>query len=195
MGPLTTHPTIPVVRQGSHRTAWTSADGSAWERSAAHFIPAGDEMDSGIVFRALPQDALACFQAKTSHLKIEPDLAKDLVLPEPVSAKNTAVPRLTGVVLAPSDPMIVAARSSIAGDHPADGLIGVCGEMKQGKLWWRLATDGPTTPTTAVLRKPRCFETQMVSAACLLLSRADSDHPAAIAVCSGILLPAFKMPS
>jgi hypothetical protein len=108
-------PWLRIIRQGNQWTAWTSADGIAWEPGATHFIPARPEMDAGLVFRALPQDARAYFQASASHLTLEPGIAKDIVMPVPVAAKNTAGPRLTGVVLAPSDPNIVVARSSHLG--------------------------------------------------------------------------------
>jgi hypothetical protein len=109
------HPWLRVVRQGNVWTAWSSADGTVWEHGATHFIPTRPEMDAGLVFRALPQDARAYFQATASHLTLEPGVAKDIVMPMPVAAKNTAGPRLTGVVLAPSDPNIVVARSSSLG--------------------------------------------------------------------------------
>ena len=31
---------------------------------------------------------------------------------------------------------------TITGDRPAGGLISVCGEFKQGRQWWLVATDG-----------------------------------------------------
>ena len=134
-------PWLRVVRQGSHWTAWTSADGTAWELGASHFIPAREEMDAGLVFRALPQDARAYFQAKVSHLKIEPGLAKDLTIPAPVPAKNTGGPRLTGIVMAPSDPMIVVARSSSTGLlRSTDG----------GKSW--AAANGALTGAANIVR-------------------------------------------
>lgn len=109
------HSWLRVVRHGRQWTAWSSADGRTWQHGATHFIPTRDEMDAGLVFRALPQDARAYFQAKVSHLTLEPGIAKDMVLPVPVMAKNTGGPRLTGVVLAPTDANIVVARSSSFG--------------------------------------------------------------------------------
>lgn len=109
------HPWLRVVRRGNTWTAWSSADGAAWEPGAVHFIPARDEMDAGLVFRALPQDARAYFQARVSHLTLVPGLAAEVAMPAPVPARDTAGPRLTGVVLAPSDPSIVVVRSSARG--------------------------------------------------------------------------------
>ena len=42
-----------------------------------------------------------------------------------------------------------------AGDRPAGGLISACGEFKQGKEWWMLATDGlyHSTDGGATLKK------------------------------------------
>lgn len=108
-------PWLRVVRQGSQWTAWTSADGAAWEQGAMHFIPTRAEMDAGIVFRALPQNARAYFQAKVSQVTLEPGMAKDIVMPAPVPATHTDGPRMTGVVMAHSDPNIVVVRSSNLG--------------------------------------------------------------------------------
>ena len=108
-------PWLRIVRQGNQWTAWTSADGLAWEHGATHFIPATKEMDAGVVFRALPQDARAYFQARVSHVTLVPGVAKDIVMPAPVPASNTDGPRLTGVVMAHRDPNVVVVRSSALG--------------------------------------------------------------------------------
>ena len=108
-------PWLRIVRQGNQWTAWSSSDGNTWEHGATHFIPTRDAMDAGLVFRALPQDARAYFQANVSHLTLEAGIAKDIVMPAPVLARHTDGPRLTGVVLAPADPNIVVVRSSNLG--------------------------------------------------------------------------------
>ena len=120
------HPWLRVVRHGHQWTAWSSADGIAWEHGATHFIVTKAEMDAGLVFRALPQDARVHFQARVSHLTLEPGLGKDVVLPVSVAAKNTEGPRLTGVVMAQSDPNIVVARSS---------ALGLLRSINGGKDW------------------------------------------------------------
>ncbi len=109
------HPWLRIVRQGHAWTAWSSADGKVWEHGATHFIATREEMDAGLVFRALPQDARAYFQAKASQLKLEPGIAPDITMPVPIPVQGTAGPRLTGVVLAHADANIVVARSSTAG--------------------------------------------------------------------------------
>lgn len=121
--------------------AWSSADGKAWEWGATHLLPARSEMDAGLVFRALPQDARAYFQAKVSHLTLTPGLAQDVVMPSPVPATNAAGARLTGVVMAPSDPGIVVARSS------SRGLLRSC---NGGRDW--LAVNGPLTGAANCVR-------------------------------------------
>lgn len=82
-------PWLRVVRHGQQWTAWSSADGIAWEHGATHFIVPKAGMYAG--------------------------LAKDVVLPVSVPSKNTAGRRLTGVVMAQSDASIVVARSSALG--------------------------------------------------------------------------------
>ena len=44
---------------------------------------------------------------------------------------------------------------TLAGDRPAGGLISVCGEFRQGRQWWLLATDGlyRSTDGGATLKK------------------------------------------
>jgi hypothetical protein len=44
---------------------------------------------------------------------------------------------------------------TLAGDRPAGGLISLCGEFKQGQVWWLLATDGlyHSTDGGATLKK------------------------------------------
>jgi hypothetical protein len=108
-------PWLRIVRQGNQWTAWTSVDGLAWEHGVTHFIPTRNVMDAGLVFRALPQDARAYFQAKVSHLALEPGVANDIVVPAAVPAQNTDGPRLMGVVMAPTDPAIVVLRSCSLG--------------------------------------------------------------------------------
>jgi hypothetical protein len=108
-------PWLRVIRQGNLWMAWTSADGVAWEHGATYFIKASEEMDAGLVFRALPQGAQAYFQARVSNLKLEPGIAKDIAMPVPVPAQGTDGARLTGVVLAHADSSVVVVRSSSMG--------------------------------------------------------------------------------
>ena len=109
------HPWLRVVRQGNQWTAWSSPDGRNWEQGAMHWIPTRTEMDAGLVFRALPQDARAYFQARVSQLTLEAGMAPDIVMAVPPQARDTDGPRLTGVVMAQSDPNVVVARSSNLG--------------------------------------------------------------------------------
>jgi hypothetical protein len=109
------HPWLRMVRRGQVWTAWSSADGEIWELGATHLKPASEGMDAGLVFRVLPQDAQAYFQAKVSCLKLEAGVAKDSVFPGSVPATHTDGPRWTGVVMARSDANIVVLRSSEKG--------------------------------------------------------------------------------
>jgi hypothetical protein len=101
------HPWIRMVRRGQVWTAWSSADGKTWVLGATHLKPMAESMDAGMVFRVLPQDAQAYFQAKVSNVKLEAGVAKDLVLPVSVPSTHTDGPRWTGVVMSRSNPKIV----------------------------------------------------------------------------------------
>jgi hypothetical protein len=108
-------PWIRIVRQGQIWTAWTSADGKRWELGAYQFKKTRPEMDVGLFFSALPQEARAHYHASVSQLSIQPGVAPDSTPPVPAVAQHTAGERLTGVVMARSDARVAVVRSSAAG--------------------------------------------------------------------------------
>lgn len=108
-------PWLRISRQGNLWTAWTSMDGQGWRFACTHYVPARQDMDAGVVFRALPQDARAYFQAKVSHVQLEEGAAKELDLLVPISAKDTSGQRLTGVVMSTSDSKVVVVRATNKG--------------------------------------------------------------------------------
>jgi hypothetical protein len=119
-------PWLRIVRQGQIWTAWTSADGKQWDLGAYQFKKTRPEMDVGLFFSALPQDARAHYHASVSELSLQPGVAADSVPPVPPIAQHTDGERLTGVAMARSDAQVVVVRSSTAGlIRTADG----------GKTW------------------------------------------------------------
>jgi len=108
-------PWLRIVRQGQVWTAWTSTDGKHWEPGAYQFRRAQPQMDVGLFFSALPQDARAHYHASVSELSVQPGVAEDCTLPLPAIAQHTAGDRLTGVVMARSDSQVVVVRSSALG--------------------------------------------------------------------------------
>jgi hypothetical protein len=108
-------PWIRIARQGSVWTAWSSKDGQQWELGAYQFRKAPPEMDAGLFFSALPQDARAHYHARISQFSIQPGVAPDATPPLPVVAQHTDGERLTGVVVARSDASVVVVRSSSLG--------------------------------------------------------------------------------
>ena len=108
-------PWIRIVRQGNLWTAWSSADGHQWELGASQFRKAAPEMDAGLFFSALPQDARAHYRARISQFSIQPGVAPDATPPLPAVARQTAGERLTGVVVSRSDVNVVVVRSSSRG--------------------------------------------------------------------------------
>jgi hypothetical protein len=108
-------PWIRIVRQGPVWTAWSSADGKLWELGGYQHKPTRPQMDVGLFFSALPQDARAHYHASVSELSVVPGVLPESTPPPPVTAKHTAGARLTGVAMARSDAKVVVVRSSAAG--------------------------------------------------------------------------------
>ena len=110
-----TRPWLRIVRKGQVWTAWTSTDGVQWELGAYQHKKTQRNMHVGLFFSALPQHALAHFQASVSELSIVPGILPESTPPLPVAARNTGGDRLTGVVMARTDPNVVVLRTSHAG--------------------------------------------------------------------------------
>ncbi len=108
-------PWIRIVRKGDVWTAWTSVDGKHWELGAYQFKRTRPEMDVGLFFSALPQDARAHYHASVSELSIVPGVLPDSTPLLPAVAQHTGGERLTGVVMARSNTQVVVVRSSFAG--------------------------------------------------------------------------------
>ncbi|MCX6996696.1 MAG: PA14 domain-containing protein [Kiritimatiellaeota bacterium] len=108
-------PWIRIVRQGQVWTAWSSADGQQWELGAYQHKRTRPQMDVGLFFSALPQDARAHYHASVSELSIVPGVRPASTPPLPVVAQHTAGARLTGVAMARSNTQVVVVRSSAAG--------------------------------------------------------------------------------
>jgi hypothetical protein len=108
-------PWIRIVRQGQICTAWSSFDGKQWELGAYQFKKTRPQMDVGLFFSALPQDALAHYHASVSELSIVSGVLPDSAPPLPAMAQQTSGERLTGVVMARADARVVVVRSSELG--------------------------------------------------------------------------------
>lgn len=108
------HRWLRIVRRGNLFSAWTSADGCAWQFGTCHFKQIAPKVGAGVVFRALPQDAQMYFRASVSHVLLKPGEDEDLQTPV-TAATGTQSVRLTGVIMAPSDPQVVAVRTTDRG--------------------------------------------------------------------------------
>jgi beta-1,2-mannosidase len=108
-------PWLRLVRQGNAWTAWSSKDGQQWELGAYQFRKAPPQMDAGLFFSALPQDARAHYHARVSHFSVRPGVAPDSAPPVPAVVRHTDGERLTGVVMARSNANVVVVRSSSSG--------------------------------------------------------------------------------
>ena len=108
-------PWLRIVRKGNSWTAWTSADGKQWEPGAYQYKPTRPQMDVGLFFSALPQEARAHYHARVSELSVVAGVLPESTPPLPAVAQHTAGPRLTGVAMARSDTQVVVVRSSAMG--------------------------------------------------------------------------------
>jgi hypothetical protein len=108
-------PWIRIVRQGSVWTAWSSKDGWSWECGAYQYRKAPPEMDVGLFFSALPQEARAHYHARVSEFSVVSGVVPESTPPPPVPARSTGGDRLTGVIVARSDARVVVVRSSAWG--------------------------------------------------------------------------------
>ncbi len=131
-------PWLRIVRAGNIWTAWSSADGRQWELGAYQFKKTNAEMDVGLFFSALPQEARAHFHASVSELTVVPGVVPEAV---PPVAQQTGGDRLTGVVMSRSDPQVVVVRSS------ASGLFRT---MDGGKTWEK--ANGPLAGADLAVR-------------------------------------------
>lgn len=108
-------PWLRIMRQGHIWTAWTSTDGKAWELGGLQYRKAQAEMDAGLFFSALPQEARAHYHAAVPEFTVVPGAASDSQVPAPQPARHTEGDRFTGIVAAPGHPQIAVLRSSAAG--------------------------------------------------------------------------------
>jgi len=108
-------PWVRIVRQGNVWTAWSSKDGRQWECGAYQYRKTPPEMDVGLFFSALPQEARAHYHARVSSFSIDAGVVPESTAPLPIVARHTQGDRLTGVVLARSDTNVVVVRSSALG--------------------------------------------------------------------------------
>ena len=109
------HAFLRIARRGNIWTAWSSENGDRWQLGALQYKKMASELDVGLFFSALPQDARAHYFASVSSLSIRRGGESLPELPHVVPATNTSGDRWTGVVTAPSDPRIVVVRSNHQG--------------------------------------------------------------------------------
>ena len=108
------HSWLRIVREDDVWSAWTSTDGRTWQFGTSHLKPLSPKVGAGIVFRALPQDAQMHFRASVSHVSLKPGVPKDSRAPV-TAATGTKSARMTGVVVAPSNPRVVVVRTTDRG--------------------------------------------------------------------------------
>lgn len=107
-------PWLRVVRKGNQWSAWSSVDGVSWQHGVSHFVPTRSKMDAGVIFRALPQDARAYFQASVSHVELQSGVVSETAPPKSTAVQDGVTDgiRFTGVAIAPSNSKTVVLRSS-----------------------------------------------------------------------------------
>jgi len=109
------HPWLRIARKGDIWTAWSSPDKRNWRLGALQYKKMSSEVDVGLFFSALPQDARAHYYATVSSLVIDQDPGHQPSLPQVQAAVDTGSDRWTGIVVAPSDPRTLVVRSNHRG--------------------------------------------------------------------------------
>jgi len=109
------HPWLRIARTGDIWTAWSSEDKQTWKLGALQYRKMSLDVDVGLFFSALPQDARAHYFASVSSLSIDQDPSHQPTLPEVQSPSDTAGNRWSGVIVAPSDPQTLIVRSNHRG--------------------------------------------------------------------------------
>ena len=147
-------PWLRVVRKGNQWSAWNSADGVTWQHGVSHFIPMRPKMDAGVIFRALPLDARAYFQASVSHVDLQQGVVSETAPPKSASVPDgvTDGTRFTGVAISPSNSRTVVLRSSGKGvvrtTDGGDHWKSIDGSRKGAFLYVRSVAIHPTHPNT-----------------------------------------------
>ncbi len=106
---------LRIVRSGSLLMTWTSEDGKQWDFETTHCKQMPQQVDAGVVFRALPQDAQMYFRAAVSQVTLVSSVPRDFQFPAADRVGDLTKVDLTGVVVAPSDPNVVVVRSARRG--------------------------------------------------------------------------------
>ena len=144
------HPWLRIVRKGSIWTAWSSSDGKHWKLGGYQFKKTQPDMDVGLFFSALPQQARAHFSASVSNFQIQLGAVEGAVPPLPTPADDTDGDRLTGVVMAPSNSQVVVVRTTSVGlIRTADGgktWTPANGKLEGANLSVRSVAIHPTNP-------------------------------------------------
>jgi len=133
------HSWLRITRQGNLLMGWTSEDGKAWVPGGTYQHGLGERMVAGLFIRTKGVSE-SFYTCKLSGLTVEPGIAEGCRYPEPVMATETAGDRLTGVVMADSDPNIVVVRTS------SDGLA----RTTDGGKSWKAINGGLTGHANAV---------------------------------------------
>jgi hypothetical protein len=120
------HPWLRICRQGQQYTAWTSADGNSWQLAATHLLTQSKAMDVGLFIRAIQQNAQSYFSCEVSNLSLQSGVPRKNQLPAPPIAAGTSGQRITGMVMARSDPNVVVVR----GTH-----LGLVRSIDEGRSW------------------------------------------------------------
>lgn len=121
------HDWFRVTRQGDLLMGWTSKDGNDWIPAGTFQHKMNDRMYAGLFVRTKGVSE-SFYHGHVSDLVVERGVAARCSYPEPATAIGTAGDRLTGVVMADSDPDVVVVRSS------AKGLIRTTDGGKSWKL-------------------------------------------------------------
>ena len=108
------HSWFRITREGDLLMGWISKDGKQWVPGGTYQHKINNRMVAGLFVRTKGVSE-SFYTCKVSDLVVEQGIADGCRYPEPVMATGTDGDRLTGVVMADSNPNIVVVRSSAKG--------------------------------------------------------------------------------
>ncbi len=108
------HSWLRITRQGGLLMGWTSEDGKQWVPGGTYQQNLSERMHAGLFIRTKGESD-GFYRCKVSDLVVEQGVADGSGYPDPPVAEGTGGDRLTGVVMADSDPDVVVVRSSAMG--------------------------------------------------------------------------------
>lgn len=203
------HPWLRISRQGDVWTAWSSPDGSDWHLGALQYKKMAQDVDVGLFFSALPQDARAHYFASVSAVQVHQDPDRFPSIPTvrpPITTQlnSTDGNRWTGIVVAPTNPNIAILRSNHIGPwithDTGKTWTSIAGLLQGSDLCVRSVAFDPQTPSTLYMATGNGSKSNLWKSSDFgknwrkLTLQADFDGQGPSALCGEILAVDYRNP-